>query len=268
MTASPLNQVVPMGPNGIIPAYALTKPYQHAGETTAAVAIILGTLGIVGSVFLIPIAGLVFGIAGLCLSTISRRKARRRLALIGLAVASLAITSGLAALVWNMNHDKTVARDAQTGQTDSASQVLSFLKTPCYSFNLVDTYNVSNQKGSCTTTMYNNQTFATSTDVYKIVATDVGTINPDTFTALAKQAINTDVQTNLPDFTITNQGPSSFAGSLAYSVYADNKAQNTAVVETGVLHQTPNGENAFDILHAVNGPSTNLEDLEVDWQWK
>jgi hypothetical protein len=266
------NQPTPVAPNTpapTAPSYALATPSQHAGETSAILAVILGIIGLAGAGFLIPIIGLVFGAAGLCMGTISRRKAQRHLAIIGLIIATLAIVAGFGALVWNLEHtNKNSGQNAKTGQSDASSKALSKLTTACYSFDLIDKYNISNNSGSCNTTIFNGQTFTNSTDVYKIVATKAGTNNPATFTQVAKQAINQDIQNNLPGFSITSQGPSSFAGSLAYTVYAANKSQDTAVVETGVLHQTSSGDNAFDILHAINGSSINLQTLEAQWQWK
>jgi len=249
------------------PSYAIATPGQHVGETSALLAVILGVIGIAGAGLLIPIIGLVFGVAGLCLGTVSRRKARRRLAIIGIVLAALAIVAGFASLAWNVQHDKNSNQNAQTGQSDKLSKVLSKLSTPCYSFNLIDQYNISNSSGTCNATVFNGQSFATSTNVYKIVATKAGTNNPAAFTQLAKQAIDQDVQNNLPGFSITSQGPASFAGSLAYTVYAADQSQDTAVVETGVLHQTKNGDNTFDILHAINGSNVNLQALEGQWQW-
>ncbi len=262
------SQPIPAALNGAaLPSYAIAHPAQHVGETTAVLAVILGTIGIVGSGFLIPIIGLVFGIIGMCLGTVSRRRSHRRLALIGLAIASLAVAAGLAALVWNISHYKTTAQYGKTGQSTTSSKVISKLQTPCYSFNLINTYNISNQSGNCSVTMYNNQTFATSTNVYKIVASETGTTNPEAFTQLARQAVDTDIHTNLPGFSITRQGPSSFAGSLAYTAYANNNQQGTALMETLVLHLGTK-DNAFDIIHAVNGSSVNLQTLEARWRWQ
>lgn len=250
------------------PSYALATPSQHAGETQALLALIFGIIGIAVALF-VPAVALVFGIAGLCMGTVSRHQARRRLAIVGLIFASLAIVAGLGAWVYNHNHiTSNTPANAKTGQSSTISKVSAKLATPCYSFNLIDQFNVSNTGGSCDTTAYNGQTFETSTNVYKITSTNAGTSDPGEFTALAKQAIDKDVQQNLPGFVVTNEGPSSFAGSLAYSVFAANKTQGTAVVETGVLHQTTHGEDVFDIIHAVNGSSTNLQTLEAQWQWK
>lgn len=269
LVSAPQAPIAAGGPGApAVPAYALATPNQHVGETAALLAVIFGVIGIAGAGFLIPIIGLVFGIAGLCMGTVSRRKARRKLAIAGLIIASLAIVAGLAALVWNLEHDKKANQNSQTGQNSTSAKAASKLATPCYSFNLVDTYNVSNNSGSCDATVFNGQSFSNSTNVYKVVASKAGTNDPGTFTQLAKQAIDTDVQDNLPGFTITSQGPSSFAGSLAYTVYAANKSQDTAVVETGVLHQTNGGYNVFDVLHAVKGSSINLQTLEAQWQWK
>jgi hypothetical protein len=262
----PPTKAIPAQPS--VPSYALATPNQHTGETQAVLAVIFGVIGMIGSGFLIPVIGFVFGLAGLCMATISRRKIHRRLALVGLVFASLAIVAGFASLVYNVKYDKSSTPNAQTGQSTTGSKVSAKLSTPCYSFNLIDKYNVSNSSGSCDTTVFNGQSFSTSTDIYKIVATKGGTTAAGTFTQLAKQAINTDIKNNLPGFTVTSEGPASFAGSLAYTVYASNKGQDTAVVETGVLRQTTSGYNVFDILHAVNGSSVNLQALEAQWQWK
>jgi flagellar hook-basal body complex protein FliE len=267
---APQPSPVPPAPSSTpaVPSYALATPSHHVGETTALLALIFGIIGIVGAGFFIPIFGLAFGAAGLCVGTVSRRQARRRLAIVGLVFSTVAIAAGFAALVHNAQHDKNPNPNSQTGQSNAASKVSSKLNTPCYSFNLIDKYNVSNSSGSCDTTAFNGQSFTTSTNIYKIVATKGGAIEPGTFSQLSKQAIDKDVADNLPGFNVTSEGPSSFAGSLAYSVYAVNKQQDTAVVETGVLRQTSNGYNVFDILHAINGASVNLQALEGQWQWK
>jgi hypothetical protein len=267
-TAAPLPAPSPTPAAASVPSYAVATPAQHAGETPALLAVIFGIIGIAGSALLIPVLGLIFGIAGLCMGTVSRRRSRRPLAIVGLIIAALAIVAGLGSLVWNLEHDKSASQNAQTGQSTEKSKVLSKLSTPCYSFNLIDAYNVSNNSGSCNTTIFNGQNFTDSTNIYKIVATKTDASDPGTFTTVAKQAIESDIQTNLPGFTITAQGPSSFAGSLAYTIYAADKSQDTVVVETGVLHQTSNGDNVFDILHAINGTNINLQSLETQWQWK
>ncbi len=261
--------LTPQAAVSTVPGYAVGRPSNHVGETQAVLAVIFGVIGIVGSGFLVPIIGLAFGVAGLCMATISRRLTRqRRLAVMGLVIATLAVAAGFASLAYNSEHDKNTTPSAQTGQSDTSSKVLSRLNTPCYSFNLIDQYNVSNSAKSCNTTIFNGTSFTTSSNIYKIVATQSGSSDPGGFTQLAKQAIDTDIKTNLPNFTVTSEGPSSFAGSLAYTLYAVDKAEDTAVVETGVLHQTGGGSNVFDIVHAVNGTSVTLQTLEAQWKWK
>lgn len=251
-----------------IPTYAKTTTNQHVGETQALLAVICGIIGIAGAAFLIPIIGLAFGVLGLCMGTLSHHVARRRLAMIGLAFSVLAIAAGFAALAYNQQHLKNTTPNAQTGQSSTSSTLASTLSTPCYSFNLVDQYNVSNSSGSCDATAYNGQSFVSSTDIYKIVAATTDVTAPGSFTEVAKQAIDKDFQTNLPGYSITSQGASSFAGSITYTAYATNPSEDAAVVETVVLHQSSHGENVFDILHGVNGSSVNLQALESKWQWK
>lgn len=251
------------------PSYAVATSRNHVGETQALLAVICGIIGMVGSGFLVPAIGLAFGVVGLCMATISRRLTRkRRLAIVGLVFATLSVAAGFASLAYVSEHDKAVTPSSQTGQSDTSSKVLARLSTPCYSFNLIDTYNVSNSSGTCNTTIFNGQSFGTSSSVYKIVATKFDSKDTGEFTALAKQSIDKDAKTNLSGFTITSEGPSSFAGSLTYSLYAVSKSQDTAIVEAGVLHQTSGGSNVFDIVHAVNGTSVNLQSLEAQWKWK
>lgn len=270
-TVIPQPIVPPINPNGIapsVPSYAIATPNQHAGETQALLSVILGVIGIAGSGFLIPLIGFVFGIAGLIMGTIARRISHRRLAIVGLILSSLAIAAGSAALVYNLQHNKNASTSTQTGQSTKSSKVTSRLTTPCYSFNLIDQFNVSNSSGSCDSTVFNNQTFETSTDVYKIVAFKAATNDPGTFTELAKQGVDKDIQDNLPGFNIVSEGPASFAGGLAYTAYTYNKSQDSAIVETVILHKSSSGNDAFDILHGVNGKSTNFQALEAQWQWK
>jgi hypothetical protein len=74
----------------------------------------------------------------------------------------------------------------------------------------------------------------------------------------------------LHGFTITKQASTIFAGSPAYYIQANNVGDNTAVIEEAVLltnHVPSNSDNFYDIVHAVNGTSTDLSSLESGWQW-
>ncbi len=250
-----------------VPTYAVGTPAQHVGETQGILSVIFGTIGVVGGA-VVPFIGIIFGASALALSTISRRKARRRVALIGFAMACLAIVAGFGSLAWNLEKNNKAGKTMQIGRSSTSAKTESQLSTKCYSFNLVDTYNVSNSTGSCDVTAYNGKSFGASTDIYKVVADSLGTSDPSVFTALAKQTIEKDIQDNFNGFTITKEGATSFAGSLAYSVAFDNPSIDNAAIETAVLHQTPGGDNAFIILHGVNGTSANLQTIEAQWQWK
>jgi hypothetical protein len=108
-----------------------------------------------------------------------------------------------------------------------------------------------------------------SSDVYKIIASTTA-LNSSSFTSFSKQAIEADFTKNLPDFTITKQASTIFAGSPAYYIQANDAADNAAVIEETVLltnYVPANGDNFFDIVHAVNGTSTDLSSLESGWQW-
>ena len=84
----------------------------------------------------------------------------------------------------------------------------------------------------------------------------------------SKNAIDKEIAANYPGYVITNEKPSTFAGSDDYIAYFYDKSTQIAAVEADVLHQTKHGENIFVITHAVNGNLTDLSKLEANWKWK
>ncbi|MFI5270836.1 MAG: hypothetical protein ACHQT9_02215 [Candidatus Saccharimonadales bacterium] len=149
-----------------------------------------------------------------------------------------------------------------------AAKPVYTLLTRCYSFYLADKYNVINSTNSCDGQVFNNSTFDTSTDVYKIISTNSGSNDLAAFVTNSKKAIDKEIATNYPGYVITNEKPSTFAGSDDYIAYFYNKDTKIAAVEAAVLHQTKPGENIFIITHAVNGTITDLTKLEANWKWK
>ena len=248
-----------------VPNYAVATPEQHRGGTTAILSVISGVIGIAGS-FVFPYIGFGFGILGLILGTLSRRVAKRPLALVGLGLATLALCAGVVTLVISIQHKTTAKTPVQKSSIPATTT--SQLTTPCYSFNLIDRFNISNKAGTCDSDIFNNSTFATSTNVYKIVSTNSGSNDGAYFNQKAKQAIDTELASSYSSYTVTKEEPSSFAGSVDYIAYFNDPKLDIAAVEAAILHPTKHGENVFIITHAVNGSSTNLQSLEAQWQWK
>ncbi len=248
------------------PSYAI--PLNHHKQHWGAMALALGILGI-GSGMLIPILGIGLGISGIVLVTMSYHLTHKRLKIASLIVSVLAILVGIGFWVNAIVHDPRFNLDSsQPAATTNGSAEVS-VQTPCYSLSFNTVLNVNNPKGSCTLNVYNGTDMADSSDVYKIIASSTALTSSD-LTSFSKQAIETDFTKNLHGFTITKQASAIFAGSPAYYIQANNAGDNAAVIEETVLltnYVPSNGDNFFDIIHAVNGTSTDLSSLESGWQW-
>ncbi len=244
-----------------MPAYAHTTPAQHAGETKALLSVIFGVLGIIGGLF-IAILGLGLGITGIVMGTLSRHS-KRTLSTVGIIVSCLAVLVGLAVWAYVMVHDPKTASHELPG-TSVATTTLS---TPCYSTGFADKLNVSNAQDSCDMAAFNGDSMDTSSELYKVYANKTGLTSEAGFTAMAKAAIEKDVQTTLPGFTIDSEAAGRFSGSTAYIVEASSASKNITVIEAAVYHPVSTGDNVFILVHATSGSTTNLDNLESQWQW-
>ena len=253
-----------------VPSYALATPRQHAGETKALLALLFGLAGIVGAIFM-ALIGLVLGITGLVMGTMSRSSTKRGLSTAGLVMSSLAILSGLAAWTYATKHDAKLNQTAQSTSphnlTAPAVSAAS-LSTPCYSTGFTDKLNVSNAAKSCDMSAFNGPTLENSTNAYKVYADTSQTANARNFTSIVKPALEKDVHDSLPGFRIDSEQVAQFAGSPAYVVNTSNASQHVAVTEAAVLHQVGTGDNIFILVHAASGSTTDLSTLEAQWQWK
>ena len=251
-----------------VPSYALANPGQHAGETKALLSLILGILGIVG-VLIMAISGLILGIAGLVLATLSRHSAKRKLSNLGIIFSCLAIVASFAGMALNYSRlSKENAVPKRSG-VNSAAVLSTNADTPCYSFGLKDKLNITHdQAATCDVEAYDGTSLVASDTFYKVYANKNDTINGTNFGTIAKDALEKDVQTNLPGFSISNQQLTKFSGSPAYVISAtDNKGLN--VTEAAVLHKVEAGHNFFVLAYATsNGQPADLKDLEAQWQWK
>ncbi|PIZ63600.1 hypothetical protein COY17_00455 [Candidatus Saccharibacteria bacterium CG_4_10_14_0_2_um_filter_52_9] len=251
------------------PAYAVATPAQHRGETKALLSLLLGIIGIIGALFM-ALFGLVLGLAGLIMGTLSRSSVRRGISNAGLIFSSLAILTGLAVWTYAIKHDPRFDEHppAATNQPAAPAIASADLSTHCYSTGFVDKLNVSNHSDSCDMSAFNGQTINSSTNAYKVYANTAQATTPNAFMGIAKQALEQDVHTNLSGFTIDSQQVGRFAGSPAYFVTASDQAHGIAIVEAAVLHQVASGENVFILVHAINGDKADLSVMEAQWQWK
>lgn len=226
--------------------------------------LLLGAAGIIGAMF-IPLLGIGFGVAGLVMGSLSRNSTKRHLSTLGLVAAGLAILAGLS--TWAYAVQQLNARQNDTGVQQSSTAHAELI-TPCYALNFVHKLNIQHNPPSCDAKAYNNQTLETSTQVYKISAVKSVIYDAGSFNTVAKNALEKDIAANLPGFAIDSQRVGAFAGSPAYIINASDKKRGIAIVEAAVLRKVSTGDNIFLLVHAVNGESVDLTQLEAEWQWK
>ncbi len=251
-----------------VPGYAFTTTGQQPGEVKALLALLFGITGIVGSLFM-AVVGLILGVSGIVMGTMSRSSTKRSLSTAGLALSSVAILAGLAAWTYAIKQNPGSGQNSSQKPAKSTTPLVltSDLSTPCYSVGFIDKLNVSNNSESCDMQAFNGPEISVSTDAYKIYV-NKSSVDTNAFTGVAKQALDKDVKNSLPDFRIISERTASFAGSPAYMVNAYNKAQGVAVVEAAVLRKAGNTSNVFILVHATNGKAAELNILESGWQWK
>jgi hypothetical protein len=244
-------------------AYTQVNPQQRSGETKSLLSVVCGVLGIIGGLIL-PIIGLALAIAGVVFGTMSRQSIRRWQSTVGIILSSLAILVSLGMWVYVVQQDSKPAKTDKNAKTS----ITATLATDCYSANFIDRLNVVGDGHNCDTTAYNAETLDTSSNAYKVFASKSKLTDTAAFTDTAKQALEDDIKTNLPEFNIDTERVAGFAGSPAYSVTASSKSQGVAVIETAVYHQAKTGDNVFILVHAVDDKTADLKILEAQWQWK
>jgi hypothetical protein len=249
------------------PAYALSAPAQHSGETKALLSLILGIIGLL--LCIIPIAGLALAITGLILGTLTRHSHKKTLSTLGLIFSSLAILASLGFWTYAILNSKNNAAKNNVSGNNTAAVATASIKTPCYNIDFVHEMNTDSDKSdSCDVRVYEGATIEQSNDVYKVYGNEVSNITEATFYNSAKAAIEKDVSSTLPGFTIATERVGTFAGSPAYIVNVSQNQTQIAVVEAAVLHKVGAGYNVFSVVHATKGQTTDLKALETQWQWK
>jgi RsiW-degrading membrane proteinase PrsW (M82 family) len=244
--------------------------YWGSGGTKALLALLLGLAGIISALFM-TLIGLVLGVAGLVMGTMSRSGAKRGFSTAGLVFSSVAILASLGVWTYAAEHAPRFSQAASGTPTHdiiAPAVAASSLATPCYSAGFVDQLNVNNAAGSCDMSAYNGPTPGDSTNAYKVYADISAVANARNFTSIVKPALEKDVKNNLAGFNIDSEQVAQFAGSPAYIISTSNASQHVAVTEAAVLHKVDTGDNVFILVHAINGSTADLSTLEAQWQWK
>ena len=246
-----------------VPNYAIATPAQSRGEMKAVLSVLFGTVGIIGGIIM-PVIGFVFCFAGFVLATLAWNTQRRSLSIAGLILSLLALTAsvGMTAYVWQQKENRS-----SVGSSATANGTMS-VSTPCYSAGFGSQLNVDNSENSCDMAAFNRETFATSTEGYKVYSQSSQVINESNVAEYGKTAIEKDLQASMPGSQTEYSKSIRFAGSPGYAVKIKAANDNISLIEAVVFHKTNGGKNVFIIVHADTAVSADLDKLERDWQWK
>jgi len=250
-----------------LPAYAIALPAEQLGNSKATLSLLAGVAGLIACLFM-ALVGLLLGLFGLMMATMSRTSQRRIFSNVGLLASSLAILLSLGIWAYTVRHQPVASAKALPTQTNETVVAASEMSTPCYKVGFINSFNISRATNSCNLNAYNGQSFENSSVVYKIYANQTQLASASSFGSVAKQAIEKDIKNNLPGFTIDREQVANFAGSPAYVVNASHKDRGIAIVEAAVLHPTNTGDNVFVLLHANGGSTSDFDDFEAQWEWK
>jgi fumarate reductase subunit D len=267
MPMQPTTVPQPPAPAGTgVPAYAMTPVAAHPHDAKALYSLLAGIFGTLSALF-VPVLAVVLGILGIVFGTMSRQSNKRMLSTVGIVFSVIAILAGLASWAYAIDHQKDKQKTSKALNEGPVNTVAD-LSTPCYTVNFVDRLNTTGGGDICDIKAYNADTFEESTTVYKVLAVKSQNVTASNFTQIAKQALEKDIKTNLPDFTIDSQRVAAFAGSPAYTITATDKDSGIAFIETAVYKPVKNGENIFIIVHGINGDKADLSLIEAKWRWK
>lgn len=251
-----------------LPSYAIPNNADQRNHLRASLSLVLGLVGVAGAITM-PVAGVVLGFAGIVLATLSMRSFKHLVSHLGLVASIISVLVGSATWVYAVttNQDQVNKNNNSISDTNnSLAQATNNVVTPCYNLKFSTKVNVENVSDSCFLNAYNSASMSQSTDAYKILTTH-SSVTINNFAVVAKQSLEADVKQSLKGFTVTKEMAGIFAASPAYYVTADNGA-GVSVIEAAVLHITKHGENFFVIVHAVNGSSVDLLDLQLGWSWQ
>jgi hypothetical protein len=218
-----------------MPSYAVANPEQHSTELKSLLSLICAVLGLV-SVLLVPLLALGFGITAIVLGTMSRHHFHRALSTTGIILGGLAVAAGLAMWVYAASHNasmrKTLAARNNPPAGTTQAVVSSTIDTPCYATGFIVSLNVSRSTtDSCDMSAYNGNSETASNNIYKVYGNQANNVTEANFSTVAKQALEKDVQSTLPNFTLDSEQAGLFAGSPAYAINVSDTSHNVAVIE-------------------------------------
>lgn len=250
-----------------IPTYAQPHIGQQKDHFKAAISVVFGVLGVVGS-FIMPFVGLILAIVGVITGTLSRRYLKKGLGLAGIVISTAGILVSMGTWAYAVSSSaKSQQANNNAVQKTNTSPALAAnqISTPCYEIAFAERLNVQNTSGSCNMNAFDGSSLDVSHSAYKVFATQ-SAVSPSAFAALAKTALERDIAQSMPGYKIVDEQSVMFSGSPAYVVRTTN-SQGVSLLEAAVLHSNGNTANFYVIVHATVEGTADLHDLELGWQW-
>jgi hypothetical protein len=257
------------------PGYELADKSRFRAEKRTMVGLLIAVLAIPGA--LIPALGVAMAVIGLVLATTSRAVPKKLMSNVAICIAGLAILLSAGMFAYRIDQAEKTKKAAEASQAaedeaDIAVQAIEpivggVLDTPCYKLKVPSLKNVEQDGDSCNLRAYSGADLASSSEFLTIdTAWREGTTDA-AFMEVAKQSATASLADNLKDFTVTSQGPGSFAGSPAYILDAKDDAGSTVRLAM-VSHQVTHGENVIVLVHGLEKGQADLSAVEQSWQWK
>lgn len=258
-----------------LPAYAVVDPAESKREPKAMVGLIISIIAIPAAV--IPFLGVALAVMGIVVSARARSMTKRVMHHMSVGFAILALVLSVVAYMYNLQQYNSQAKSKDTvsaqqpadkGQAVAAQATIDkVIDTPCYSVVVPDLQNVDQVKDSCNTRLFNAETLAASDQVFTVDTVRQPSITAANFADVSKQLVENYVKNSLPDYTITAQRASTFAGSPSYVVSASNRSK-VSVQMAVVLRAVEHGENIFVLVHGLSEGQADISMVEKTWQWK
>jgi uncharacterized membrane protein len=244
-----------------VPAEAVNpaKIIDHSGKAIAAC--VIGLLGLLA--WLVPIAGLVFGLLAMIFGTIAFHSRRRVFARTGIALSILVLGASL--FMWVHSAQQLSKADPSTTQTTNtaADGSLQVVVTPCYSTRLPRNMSLVGNNGSCTFT----GTDPATGEQQSVKVLNVPGLSQATLPDVARgDAAN--ITKSIAGGKLSDERAAQFAGSTAYQVSIQDNNDSGGMVDY-IYNPTTQG-NLVIVTHSqvhLSGDNFDLSLIESNWKW-
>jgi hypothetical protein len=245
----------------VMPAEAVstTGILDHSGKAIAAC--VIGALGLVA--WLVPIAGLLFGLAAMISGTIAFHSRRRVFARTGIALSVLVLGASLFMWVHSAQQLSKANPATASSTNSSADGSLQVVVTPCYSTRLPRNMSLVGKNGSCTFM----GTDTTTGEQQGVKVLNVVGLSQATLADVARGDAANIVQ-SIAGGKLNDERSTLFAGSTAYQASVMGGDGSGGMVDY-IYNPTLQG-NLVIVTHSqvhMSGGSSDLSLIESNWKW-